>query len=1162
MLLAAGLVCAIFADARLDDLKRRKAELDQMAADCAALQEPQKTPCLDARQKKVDRYKLDVAAYKADLQKASATDESQDYESAIAERDKSIKEFTDYYSTCTEKNERCASALYQAASLNYQKEEFTFLAAQAKYEKAFQSWEDHDHQGEEPTAPTRNHNLSLQLFQKFLKEYPDDKQVPDALAGASFIADMQGNSDLSYEYLDKLVTGWPDNPLAVKAHLRLGEYWLLKHEYAKAIEQYTMVPLDYPGNEAGLALYHRAEAYYNTAAYSEAARWYYEYVVRADAGKIQGDLRDEALSFLAACWAEMDNGVDSASHFLSDRGHPPWEMDIYYQMGMKNKSHDRLDEALKAFHFLLEKDPTYSKAPSADLGIVEILTLQKKAEDAQNARVALAERYAENSAWYRQNAGDKAAVDEANTTVHRVMYEIPVYYHQKYESGDSDQTLLAKAEVGYRNYLDRFPNEVSWNIYQVHQHLAVLYAKLKEYPKSASEWRWCATSDTVKMGKIPGDKKNLVSKQDAGYNAVLMMDEARLAALRDVYHNDTTAAYNGPETRAYLDYVNWFTLLYGNSPVIADIAYNAAILNYEAKQYDAAIRSLSDLIAKFPNHPRVVLIRRALAQSLLQNGKYDDAAKQFLILQSRLCPFDSQCNEIKKSVASAMFKQAETQEKGRDFSSASVKFEQLVRDYHDVDIADKALFEAALSADSSGNHDEGARLFLRIPQDYPNSTLRIKAMLKAANIYMNQKKFRDAADVFLRLQSDFPNDSLGGIQAIAWAADAYQKAQSERQAGQTYESAYRLYPANEKTPGYLYNAAQIYENSKWYSDAIDVYRLVYQNYPSSQYAPDAMYSIPLLFDKQSDKTSAAQGYDDFVVKYPGDKAKVMQAYLNAGKDYESLGDEPKALEHYAKCTALQPGSGVPPAMASEAAYRAGDIYYQKVAVIRLDGTKSQNDGRIKGMQENLIPAIQYYAKAVQFAEEEWALRATLKMGDLFSTIALISDNQRVAGLSGDDRFRVSIEAKASVPTYLDKASGIYQKNLELGLSQNIESPWIDTAGTRLMETYVFKGRALEDLAQLFLQVPLPEGGTPEDIAQAKQQLKKASDEQLSKAMDNYREGLKMAQTYYLDNPARSQIVSRLRALDPNSPELQLQVPAKPKATSTPNTPPPQPNTKG
>ena len=60
-------------------------------------------------------------------------------------------------------------------------------------------------------------------------------------------------------------------------------------------------PLDLPGTEKPvLRFISKAEAYYEMAAFQESARWYYEYVIRADAGKIQGDLRDEALSFMAA----------------------------------------------------------------------------------------------------------------------------------------------------------------------------------------------------------------------------------------------------------------------------------------------------------------------------------------------------------------------------------------------------------------------------------------------------------------------------------------------------------------------------------------------------------------------------------------------------------------------------------------------------------------------------------------------------------------------------------------------------------------------------------------------------------------------------------------------------------------------------------------------
>ena len=672
LLWIAGLSSAVCA-VTLEDLKKRKAELDKMAANCAVMQDPAKDYCLAERRKKVDAYKVDLQSYKADLDKASNKDESQDYESSIVSIDKSIKEFTDYLTTCTDKSERCGSALFQAASLTLRKEEDVFLAAQAKYEKAMQRWEDHDKKGPEPVSPHRNHTVSLGLYKRFLSDYPNNREVPDVLAQAAFIADMQGKDDLSFEFLNKLVAGWPNHPQATKAHLRLGEYWFLKHEYAKAITQLSAVPLDYPGNEAGLALYRRAESYYAMAAYEEAARWFYEYVSRVDARKIQGgDQRDEAMSFMAVAWADMDNGFDVAEHFLREHGNPPWESDVYYLIGTKNKSHDRLDESVKAFRFLLAKDPTYVKAPSAGLAVVEILMLQKKPDEAQKARLELANRYAEGSDWYRKNVNDKTAVGEASKAVHLALYQIPVYYHMKNEAGDSDNTLLTKAQEGYRNYLKRFPNEVSWDIFQVHQHLAVLYGKVKAYPNAAVEWRWCATADTAKMGLLPKDKKNLVSRQDAGYNAVFMTDEARRAAIKDVYHNDTAAAFKGPEAKAFLEYVNWYSELFSNSPSIADIAYNAAILHYEARQYDEAIKPLSELIAKFPDHPRVILIRRALAQCLLEGGKFDEAGKQFTILQAKLCPFDSQCAEIKKAMASTMFKQAEKQKKNGDFTGASL----------------------------------------------------------------------------------------------------------------------------------------------------------------------------------------------------------------------------------------------------------------------------------------------------------------------------------------------------------------------------------------------------------------------------------------------------------------------------------------------------------
>src|SRR6267142_2691381 len=199
---AVGLLSATqsHADGKLQELKKRKMELDQAAAKCDAMDEPDKSDCMAKRQKKVDKYREELQNYKADLAKEQsnnsareAKDSPADFASKIQNREASIKEFEDYVNSCTEKTDRCASALFQVANLTYQNEEDGFLIKQTKYESDFTKWEDRDKKGAEPVQPRRDHKNSIRYFERFLKEYPNHKQVPEALVRAAFIQDMLGN---------------------------------------------------------------------------------------------------------------------------------------------------------------------------------------------------------------------------------------------------------------------------------------------------------------------------------------------------------------------------------------------------------------------------------------------------------------------------------------------------------------------------------------------------------------------------------------------------------------------------------------------------------------------------------------------------------------------------------------------------------------------------------------------------------------------------------------------------------------------------------------------------------------------------------------------------------------------------------------------------------
>jgi hypothetical protein len=96
-----------------------------------------------------------------------------------------------------------------------------------------------------------------------------------------------------------------------------------------------------------------------------------------------------------------------------------------------------------------------------------------------------------------------------------------------------------------------------------------------------------------------------------------------------------------------------------------------------------------------------------------------------------------------------------------------------------------------------------------------------------------------------------------------------------------------------------------------------------------------------------------------------------------------------------------------------------------------------------------------------------------------------------------------------------------------------------------MEAYAFKGEALEEVSSLFLKVPLPKSATQED----RDQFKQASDESKEKAINNYKEALLAAQNYYLDNEPRKKSVARLRELQADAPELNIQATSRPKSAT-------------
>ena len=104
-----------------------------------------------------------------------------------------------------------------------------------------------------------------------------------------------------------------------------------------------------------------------------------------------------------------------------------------------------------------------------------------------------------------------------------------------------------------------------------------------------------------------------------------------------------------------------------------------------------------------------------------------------------------------------------------------------------------------------------------LPKQYAKSPLTIKGIVragdahkKAANLKKNDQKYfeqeyREAAQTYLFITNNFPQDSMA-FMAIGSAAQVYDTIADKKAAAVTYEIAYKRYPKDERTPGYLYSA--------------------------------------------------------------------------------------------------------------------------------------------------------------------------------------------------------------------------------------------------------------------------------------------------------------------------------------------------------------------
>ncbi len=1077
---------------------------------------------------------------------------------------------------------RCASALQQLGHYQYQLEEKQQLDKMAKYEDDVAWCADRDNEPAKCQSlgdfPKANHEKSLAYFLEYIDKYPKADKAPVVMFQASFVLESSGRDEEAYKLRMRLVKDFPNNGLVPKAWLRIAEYHFMNRKFRDAIEAYNKVTgfANLTGKEAALAMYHLAESYYNIAEYETAAVKYFDYIVGADAGKYPNDLRAEAMDFMAAAFSDLEGGgVQEAEAFLSDKK-VAFKDSVYYRIGMKNKDHDRNEEAVQSFQRLMSINPDYIDAPLADIAIIEILIVQQKFDDAQQHRYTVVKRYDRNSSWFKKNQQYPKSVENAEKAIRGAMLDIPQYDHAQaaklMKTGDTEgaKKRYAEAIKGYNAFLKRYSKEPSWDEYKVHINLALVYQEMSEYANAAKMFNWIVDCDTTRYGRRPmGADAAMLKKEEAGYNAVLMMDQAREAAKKSKAGDDPVKAYALPETKAYFAQVDMYMKKFGQNKEAAELAYNAAIVHYQAKQHQTAVVVLRDLKQRFPKHQYILMISRMLAQSLLESNQLDEAQAEFEWLYKQYTEVketrnDSMAKEIEKAIAAVLFQKAERSVKAGQFEAGAVAYLALVDRYPTAEFADKAVFEAAAAYENAKLYSKAAETFMLMPMKYASSPLTIRSILRAASNYKKDNKPRDAAQTFLFITDNFPKDSMA-FQAIGFAASTYDSIPDKKQAAMTYEIAYKRYHDHEKTPGMLYSACLTYDEAKMTEEAIRCSKDLVKDYPKSSYALDAAFSIPVAYQNAKKWDLAASEYIFFINHYQEDKEKLIAAYIGTARAYMELKDFENASKYYAKTLEAYDKYGLQiknadPAVPAEAAYYLGEFDQQKMEPLTLQGSEKEKAKTIKSLVDILQKAMSSYAKSAAYASEKWTFRATNKMGMLFVMMAAKIREQELSSKTDEEKFAERIGIVQQLPTYYEQARPIFQKNIDLARDQGFYNQDVIEAEGGYIEMYYQGCAVFVEVADAFANSPLPDSAliveeyiyqemVPEDAIMAAHEDLEAYREELQNRSNAAKEmaapqcatGIKAAAHYGIENEWTAKLYELLRSLDETNEALAVKI---------------------
>lgn len=676
-------------------------------------------------------------------------------------------------------------------------------------------------------TPAQDYNKKgIQLYKWFIRDYPKDEKMPQALFYLGYNYFELLNEKEGLVYYKRLSKEYPKSKFVNESNFALGEYFFENEKWKEALPYYTQVAKVRRSRLYSFALYKMAWCQYKLGKVRTALQSLERVIKVGRKTKGRGDssagglsrirLAEESIKDLVIFYGESGLSGDPTDYFIRVSGRKSLDK-MLERLGYYYLDTGEREKAKNIFTQMIEKEPYSPKAYDYQYQIVSMYGAA--GDDAQFRESAFKwiSKYGPLSVWAKKNSENEKLLEKANVLMESTLRS---YVLQKHQTAQNSKVTNAReqAEKGYALYFSTFRK--TNQLPQMHFFYAELLFDEKKYKQAAEHYLW-----------VIDNANDSIYAEKSLFNALLALDKG-LPTDKEMKKIVGESKRKVPFDSTITDFIKTsdrYLSKYPNAENRTSILYRVGNLYYYYNHFEEAEAKFLEVIKSDQKGSKYALWSAESILSMYEMRKdyvglvkTVDVLMQYpTIAKSRLAP---KIEKIKQNSQFIQAKNLEETDKGMEESAKA--FEKIAQTNNDTELGMKAAYNAAVNYSKAGNVAQAVGLFTAVFQSKKSSDKNKQAALQyLAESSAQMGKYKEAAEFYELYVSKYPSDKLS-IQYLYNAALIREGILYYTAALKNYEAYYKKSRSNEKHT-VLYRIGRLWERRRKkgnFNKAIDYYK--------------------------------------------------------------------------------------------------------------------------------------------------------------------------------------------------------------------------------------------------------------------------------------------------------------------------------------------------